>query len=41
MYRERKHERERDRSPRKISPRRKTRPIPRYMVQVPKINLNA
>lgn len=39
--RERKHERERDRSPRKISPRRKTRPIPRYNVQVPKINLNA
>lgn len=43
-YREREKEQEKrdDRTPpRRISPRRRTRPIPRYMVQVPKITLNA
>ncbi|XP_031629279.1 cell division cycle and apoptosis regulator protein 1-like isoform X2 [Contarinia nasturtii] len=40
--REKEQEKREDRSPvRKISPRRRTRPIPRYMVQVPKITLNA
>lgn len=43
LYREREKEQEKrdDRSPiRRVSPRRRTRPI-RYMVQVPKITLNA
>lgn len=42
--REREKDREKrdDRSPtRRISPKRRTRPIPRYNVQVPKMNLNA
>lgn len=44
FHREREKEQEKrdDRSPaRRVSPRRRTRPIPRYMVQIPKINLNA
>lgn len=40
--REKEQEKRDDRSPaRRISPRRRTRPIPRYMVQMPKISLNA